>query len=249
MTGDRFSVLIVDDEPLARRTLRDFLDGVDWVGERREAADGEAAITAIDGWQPDLVFLDIVLPGSSGLDVLARTTHRPHVVFTTAFDSYAVTAFELGALDYLLKPFARGRFELVLDRARAALASEGRTAIDRARMLLGWDGRISRVFVRDGPRVVGLDLAAVESIDGGDDHAVFHSGGREYLVRARLRDVEAKLDAARFARIHRSHLVNLECIAAFAPYDAWRLEVILKSGRRIVASRAGSRLLKGLVLG
>jgi two-component system LytT family response regulator len=249
MTDDRWSVLVVDDEPLARRTLRDFLGGVDEIAEVREVGDGDAAVTAIDAWQPDLLFLDIVMPGRSGLEVLAGTTHRPHVVFTTAHDEYAIAAFELGALDYLLKPFGRDRLLQVVDRARTALAMNDHTAVDRARALLAPREHISRVFVRDGSRIVALDLDTVESIDGSDDHALFRAAGREYLVRIRLQDVATKLDSTRFARIHRSHIVNLDFVTACEPYDAWRLQAVLKSGRRIVASRAGTRVLKGLVLG
>jgi two-component system LytT family response regulator len=247
MTSDAICVLIADDEPLARRTLTDFLRDVPWIQEVREAADGTSAVKMIDGWQPDLVFLDVVMPGLNGVEVLRRIAHQPHVVFTTAHD-YALTAFELGALDYLLKPFGRERLLQVLERAKPRLSDPSGAAI-RANEMLGAGGPLSRIFVRDGARIINMELDRVESIDGGDDHAVFHVGGRDYLVKVRLQDLATVLDPTRFARIHRSHIVNLDHVIACEPFDAWRLQAVMRSGRRVTASRVGTRLLRSFVLG
>jgi two-component system LytT family response regulator len=250
MNDVRFTALIVDDEPPARRTLREFLGAVDWIKEIREAGDGAAAIATIDGWQPDLVFLDIVMPGATGLEVLSRVRHRPHVIFTTAFDQHALTAFELGALDYVLKPFGRDRLMAALERARATLATDPAIAIERARTALNDAvAPLARWFVRDGTRIVALDPAEIERIEADDDYAFFHHRGRRYGVRLRLQDLEAKLDPRQFVRIHRSHIVNVAFVAACEPFDAWRLQVVLSTGHRIVASRSGTRLLHALVLG
>ena len=131
------SALIADDEPLARRKLRDLMAGVDWLQCLGEAADGEAALHAIDTLRPDLLFLDVEMPGLSGLQVIERARHKPIVVFTTAFDRYAVPAFELHALDYLLKPFGRERFLQALERAREALGQAGETTAERLRDAMG----------------------------------------------------------------------------------------------------------------
>jgi two-component system LytT family response regulator len=248
MTDVRFSVLIVDDEPPARRTLREFLGDAPWIQDIREVGDGATAITTIDAWQPDLVFLDIVLPGATGLEVLDRVRHRPHVIFTTAFDQHALTAFELGAVDYVLKPFGRERLMAAIDRARATLATDPAAAIERARATLTSTTSLARLFVRDGARIVALDPAEVERIEADDDYAVFHHRGRRYTVRLRLQDLAAKLDPRQFVRVHRSHIVNVAFIVACEPFDAWRLQVVLTTGHRIVASRAGTRLLHALVL-
>lgn len=248
MTTDKICVVIADDEPLARRTLRDYLSNASWIHEVRECGDGLEAATLIDAWQPDLVFLDVVMPGLNGVEVLGRIEHTPHVVFTTAHDEYATTAFELGALDYILKPFGEERLLRVLNRARHALAvTDG--VVDRVRQMLASSVPLTRVFVRDGPRIIGLDVSAVECIDGDDDYSIMWIAGRGHRVRVRLQDVEERLDRARFLRIHRSHIVNLDFLMACEPYDAWRLEAVLRSGKRIVASRAGTRLLKALALG
>jgi two-component system, LytTR family, response regulator len=247
VSTERICVVIADDEPLARRTLRDYLAAVSWIGEIRECGDGLQAATLIDAWQPDLVFLDVVMPGLSGVEVLGRIKHTPHVVFTTAHDEYATTAFELGALDYVLKPFGEGRLLRVLNRARDALGTVD--VADRARQLLVPSVPLTRVFVRDGTRIIGLDVSAIESIDADDDYSILWAAGRGHRVRVRLQDVEGRLDSARFVRVHRSHIVNLDFLMACEPYDAWRLEAVLRSGKRIVASRAGTRLLKSLALG
>src|SRR5215831_13540342 len=140
-------VLVVDDEPLARRTLREYLRGLGWTGQIHEARDGKTAIALANRERPELIFLDIVMPGATGLEVLEQLEYEPVVIFTTAHDQYAVTAFELGALDYLLKPFGRERVERVVRRAQAALG--GAPLLARARESLTATRSRSTIFVRD----------------------------------------------------------------------------------------------------
>src|SRR5438445_118221 len=163
------SVLIADDEPLARRTLRQYLLDLGWEGSIHEAPDGETAIAAANGQRPGLVFLDIVMPGATGLEVLKRLEYEPKVIFTTAHDQYAVTAFELGALDYLLKPFGRERLERVVRRAQAASNGPSAPLLSRAKESLA-PVPLSRIFVRDGNRIVPIPLASLERAQGADDY-------------------------------------------------------------------------------
>ena len=156
------SILIADDEPLARRTLRQYLLDLGWAGPILEAADGEAAIAIGNGRRPDLLFLDVVMPGATGLEVLERLQYEPKVIFTTAHDQYAVSAFELGALDYLLKPFGRERLERVLHRAQAALDELATPVLSRAKESLEQARPLSRIFVRDGARILPISLASLE---------------------------------------------------------------------------------------
>jgi two-component system, LytTR family, response regulator len=156
------SILIADDEPLARRTLREQLVGLGWAGPIREAPDGKTAIAVANGLRPDLVFLDIVMPGASGLEVLEQIDYEPKVIFTTAHDQYAVTAFELGALDYLLKPFGPARLERVLGRAQAALDWSAAPLLHRTRESLEQIRPLSRIFVRDGSRILPIPVATLE---------------------------------------------------------------------------------------
>lgn len=242
------SVLIADDEPLARRTLRQHLLDLGWAGDIHETQDGRTAITVANEQRPELLFLDIVMPGATGLEVLDRLDYEPKVIFTTAFDQYAVTAFELGALDYLLKPFGRDRVERVLRRAQAALGGTTIPLLARAKESFQHARGLSRVFVRDGNRIIPIPLASLERAQGADDYVTIYSATKEYLISVRLSDLEAQLAAANFLRIHRSHLINLEYVTSVEPYDAARLQVVMKSGARIVASRTGSKRLRCLAL-
>ena len=242
------SVLIADDEPLARRTLRRHLRDLGWEGQIHEARDGKTAIAVANSQRPDLVFLDIVMPGATGLEVLEHLEYEPKVIFTTAHDQYAITAFELGALDYLLKPFGRDRLERVLRRAQSGLNGSTAPLLSRARESLERTRTLSRIFVRDGNRIVPIPLASLERVQGADDYATICTATKAYLVSIRLSDFEAQLKGANFLRIHRSHLVNLEYVTSIEPFDATRVEVVMKSGARIVASRTGSKRLRDLAL-
>lgn len=242
------SVLIADDEPLARRTLREHLCGLGWTGPMHEAGDGKTAISIANSKRPDVLFLDIVMPSATGLEVLEQLSYEPRVIFTTAYDQYAVTAFELGALDYLLKPFGRERLERVLRRVQAALEGPAPPLLSRARQSLGPTRALSRIFVRDGNRILPIPLTSIERIQGTDDYVTICTANKEYLVSIRLSALEAHLARDNFLRIHRSHLINLEHVGSIEPYDAARVEVVMKTGRRIVASRTGSKLLRELAL-
>ena len=237
-------VLIVEDEPLARATLREYLSrevDVEIVGE---AADGAAAVKAIRRLSPDLLFLDVHLPELSGLEVLEQVHPCPAVVFTTAFDRYAVAAFELGAVDYLLKPFGERRCRATLDRVRRRLAAGdgGPMPEDLAKGLL--ERPLSRLFATKGGRTVPVPVAEVRRIEGAGDYSELCCAGRRFLVSLRLKDLEARLDGERFVRIHRSHLVNLEHVVEIRPRDSHRLEVVLDTGDVAPASRLGSTRLR-----
>ncbi|HYK43073.1 MAG TPA: LytTR family DNA-binding domain-containing protein [Thermoanaerobaculia bacterium] len=237
-------VVIADDEPPARRALRSHLAAIDWIGEVHEAGDGRAAIRAVDALRPDVLFLDIVMPGATGLEVVERITHRPYVVFTTAYERYAVTAFEIGALDFLLKPFGRERVLAAAERARSAIELGMPPVVARAREAFAVPGPISRVFVRERGKVVAVPLDGVERLEACDDYVALHAGGRQHLIHARLQDLESRLDPSRFVRIHRSHVINLDFLVEIQPREGSRLTAVMKSGARILASRTGAPRLK-----
>ncbi|PYQ61735.1 MAG: DNA-binding response regulator [Acidobacteria bacterium] len=237
-------VVIVDDEPLARRTLRGHLSTVDWIAELHEAGDGLSAIRMIDTIHPDLVFLDIRMPGTSGIAVAEQIVHRPYIVFTTAYDRYAVTAFEIGALDYLLKPFGRDRVMAVLERARIGMEHGMPPVAARASHVLSGSKSLTRVFVKERGRMIAIPLDRVERFEACDDYVAIYVEGRRHLLHARLHDLFARIDQTHFLRVHRSHVINIDCIAALEPRDGARLTVVLASGARIPASRSGSAQLK-----
>lgn len=242
------SALIVDDEPLARKQLRDFVDAVPWLSCIGEAADGGAAVELINSLRPDLIFLDVQMPGLSGTEVIRRVRHRPAVIFTTAYDRYAVTAFELHALDYLLKPFGRARFDAAIERARGALVDP---IVPWAGDRVPADGpsrTVTRLFVRERGRIVPVQLRSVEWMEARDDYVALHTGGRRHLVHVSMNELEAMLDPERFVRIHRSYIVNLDCVSSLAPLESGRLQVELSPGVRLAASRSRSKRLRGLAL-
>jgi len=242
------TILLADDEPLARRTLRAQLRDLGCGATIHEAGDGRTAIAVANRERPDLVFLDIVMPGATGLQVLERLEYEPKVIFTTAHDEYAVTAFELGALDYLLKPFGRDRLERVLARVRSTPSAAPEPILDRAKLALQPAPQLSKIFVRDGNRILALAVANIERVQGADDYVTIVTPTKDYLVSVRLSDLETRLAARTFLRIHRSHLINLEYVTSIERCETTRFEVVMKSGARIAASRAGSKRLRELTL-
>jgi two-component system LytT family response regulator len=241
-------VLIADDEPLARRTLREHLSTAGWIREIHEAGDGLAAIRAVDALQPDLLFLDIRMPGASGIAVAEQISHRPYIIFTTAFDRYAVKAFEIGALDYLLKPFGRERVRGVLERARAAMEHGIPAIAARAWNAVAASKPLTHVFVKERGRMIALPLDRVERLEACDDYVAVCAEERRHLLHASLQDLHARLDPSRFIRVHRSHVVNLSFVSAIEPRDGSRLTIVLSSGARVPASRAGSAQMRVLKL-
>jgi two-component system, LytTR family, response regulator len=239
------TALIVEDEPLARRRLRELIRTVPWLECVGEAASGRMAISGIDERQPDLVFLDVRLPDLTGIDVLARTRHKPSVIFTTAYDQFALTAFELAAIDYLLKPFSRERFTRAVLRARPLLQRGTALDSERTREALS-AGPIPRLFVRDAGRVVPIRAASIESLQACDDAVIVHAQGRAYRLNLPLSELEQRLDSRIFVRVHRSHIVNLDHVTSWAPYDGSRFQITLRSGATIMASRQRSRLLRDI---
>lgn len=243
------TAFVVDDEPLARSRLRELIQEVAWLEQVGEAATARVAIAAIDELQPDLVFLDVRLPGLSGIDVIRRVKHASAIIFTTAYDQFAVTAFELGAFDYLLKPFGRERFGRALERARPLLETQvGADAATRAREVLT-TGQLPRLFAREGGRIVPVPARSIERLEACDDYVIVHAGGRSFRINVTLSDLETRLDRRAFVRVHRSHIVNLDQVAALTPYDGSRFQITLRGGTTIVASRQRSRLLRDLAAG
>ena len=252
MKTESISAVIVEDEPLATQTIKDFLQGEDWLKVVGEAADGERAVTLIDDLRPDLVFLDVRMPGLSGLQVLENIKHNPEVVFTTAYDDHAVTAFELEALDYILKPFGHERFRQMLARVKLRLTDPNGKAEpsvhERAQRALQTKPteHLLRLFVRDRRgRIIQVRPAEITRLVGADDYVELHVSKTSYLVKITLNEFEERLDPKHFRRIHRSAIVNLDHVVSCKPIDR-RLRLRLTDGSEVIASRSGSRHLREL---
>jgi two-component system, LytTR family, response regulator len=242
--------LVVDDEPIARAGLRHLLAAVPWVRCIGEAANGPAALEQIEALRPELVFLDVRMPGLSGPELLPRLQHRPQVIFTTAFAEHAVTAFELGALDYLLKPFGAERLQLALDRVRAALGEPAATPVpDFGRLAEAMaQGPITRLFVRAGRSVVPLAVARIAWFEAVGDYVAVHlaDGPGIHLLHLSLSRLASRLDGQRFLRLHRTHIVNLDQVATFRSDEAGRLNAHLHDGTMLAVSRTMAQSLRGL---
>jgi two-component system, LytTR family, response regulator len=240
-------VLVVDDEPLVRRGLRALLGEESGIELVAEARNGREALALIRAERPDLVFLDVQMPGLSGLGVLEALApeERPAVVFVTAFDRYAVHAFDLHAVDYLLKPFDEERFRTALGRARERLrpgTNPGtRAALDallaELRSAATPGDTPDRLAVREGGRIVLVPVGEIDWIEAADNYVRLHRAGGYHLLRESLARLEQTLDPKRFARIHRSAIVNLSRVRALEPLSGGEYEVILEGGRRLTLSR------------
>ena len=243
--GARVRALVVDDEPVARTGLARMLSSVDWLECVGDAASGPAAVEAIDRLEPDVVFLDVEMPGFSGTEVLRRAKHAAHVVFTTAYSQHAVAAFELGALDYVVKPFGEERLRAALDRVRAALGEPRTGAYDRFAQAMG-RGPMSRLFVRTGRNIVPVAVADIAWFEAEGDYVAAHVPPSHHLVHVALNRIEERLDPARFVRIHRTCIVNLDHVAAFRRGPEGRLCAEMKDGTRLDVSRARAKDLRSL---
>lgn len=237
--------VVVEDEPHARQSLREYAAGVEWLALVGEAGDGAAAVALIDRLEPDLVFLDVCLPELSGLEVVQRIRHLPEIVFTTAYDRFALAAFEVGALDYLLKPFGRQRFQTMLERVRRRLVPNPVPAAERIRAAFA--SPLRRLFARTRDEIVPIPVQTIVHVQASGDYVEVHSAAGRHLLHMSLGELASRLDPEVFCQVHRSHIVNLEAIERLVPFDERRLLIKLRGGKEILASRSASELLRRLV--
>jgi two-component system LytT family response regulator len=243
----KVTTLVVDDEPVARAGLKGMLAAFDWLEVIGEAADGQSAVRVIETLKPELVFLDVQMPGLLGTDVLRQVDHRPFVIFTTAYSQHAVTAFELGAVDYLLKPFGPARLAAAMERVRGAIGEPSSVdAIERLSGALG-GGPITRLFVRVGNATVVVPVDRVSRLEADGDYVAAHAGGSRHLIHLSLSSLVARLDPGRFTQVHRAHVVNLDHVRAFKRDARGNVEAELTDGTRVPVSRARAREFRSLV--
>lgn len=243
--------LIVDDERLARVKLRNFLERHEDVEVIGECDGGASAITAIERDHPDVVFLDIQMPGIDGLEVVRKLDRLPQIVFVTAHDRFAVEAFELEAIDYLLKPFDRQRLAQTLERLRRRSAEEAttrlQTLLERFDRAGTSDQPFERFVVRSNGRMVLIDPEDVNWIEAEGNYARLHTEGRSPLIRAALSSLETQLESRGFRRIHRGILVNFSRVTEIQRGVGDDFVVLLSTGERLSMSRRYRARLKGLL--
>lgn len=243
---NRLRVLIVDDERLARTRLRRLLAERNDVEVIGAAEDGDEAVSMIDQLRPDLLFLDIQMPGLSGFDVIAAIRGAPpFIIFTTAFDQYAVRAFEVHALDYLLKPFDGERLHPAVDRAIALIRGARSTSQERFLEELT-PKSIERFVVRHAGRIVFVAAEQIDWIEAADNYVYLHAGSESHLIRGALKTIESRLGPG-FVRIHRSAIVNASRIQSLKPLSHGDYDVELLDGSHLTATRTFAARLRETV--
>ena len=246
-------VLIVDDEPLARRRLKTLLKDEPEIEIVGECEDGASAVAATRQLLPAVMFLDVQMPGLDGFDVIdALGPDRcPAVVFVTAYDAYALKAFEVHAIDYLLKPFDRKRLRQALARARALTSSEK----DVGRRLIAVMAELragrpqERIVVKSRDRIYFVRVGDISWIEASGHYLTLHAGREEHLIRGTIKQFESRLDGERFVRVHRSTIVNVDYIKELLPTFHGEYEIVLRDGTRVSTSRGNSERLHTILRG
>jgi two-component system LytT family response regulator len=243
----RIGAVIVDDEELARHLLREYLASSREIDILAECANGFEAVKAISERKPDLVFLDVQMPKLDGFEVLELIDRDVAVIFVTAFDQYAMKAFDAHAVDYLLKPFSQERFDKALERARQRLGEKLPPAPELARAARPPQQHLERIVVKDGARVHIIPVDKLDYAEAQDDYVALHSQGKSFLKQQTISSLETALDPQLFVRIHRSIIVNLERVAKIEPYAKDSRVAVLTDGTQLQVSRAGYDRLKTLL--
>lgn len=244
----RLRALLVDDEDLARHAVRELLKSHPEISVVAECANGFEALKAAAEHQPDLIFLDVQMPKLTGFDVLELIDPQPAVIFVTAYDEFAMKAFEVHAVDYLLKPVGQERFEAALERAKSRIGEKLPVATDLAAAARPpQQPFLERLVVKDGTRVTLVQVAKLDYVEAQDDYIALASHGAKHLKQQTIASVEAGLDPARFVRIHRSYIVNFERVVRIEPYGKDSRLAILADGTRLPVSRTGYARLKALL--
>ena len=244
-------VAIVDDEVPARQVLREYLEAQPDVEVVAECANGFEAVKAVSEKQPHLLLLDVQMPKLDGFEVLELVGRETAVIFTTAYDEYALRAFDVHAIDYLLKPFSRERLQEALSRARERLshrpAAKPEPMGELAAAARGPGKWLSRIVIRDGADVHVVPIDKVDYVQAQDDYIAVRAGDRALLKEQPLGDLEKQLDPRRFVRIHRSFLLNLDRLVRLEPTGKDSREAVLRDGRRLPVSRSGYARLQELL--
>jgi len=251
---NRLRLLIVDDEPLIRSGIRTAASQVESVEVVGECGSGTEAIEAIRSKRPDLVLLDVQMPGCSGLDVVREigAQSMPPVVFITAYDDYAVQAFELNAVDYLLKPFDDERFRESIERARTRMGAQVEDGLAR-RLEAVLHGETpkwpSRLVIKNGEHYEFVATETIDWIESANNYVELHCGGKQYLMGETLSGLEARLNPARFARVHRCRIVNTSRIASVHPLLSGTYAIALRDGTRLTTGRRYKEIVQELIRG
>ncbi|MDG1708020.1 MAG: LytTR family DNA-binding domain-containing protein [Emcibacteraceae bacterium] len=227
----KFTTIIVEDEIMSRDALSSIIAEIPWLKIVGEAGSVKRAIDLINEHKPDVLFLDIKMPGGTGLDILNNTVSVPNIIFTTAYGEFAVDAFEQSAVDYLLKPYSQKRLYSAFEKLRSRL----------------FDKNEAQIFVKSGNKVLPFTLGQVEYFSADKDYVIAHSGEEEQLLTTTLSALEEQLDAEQYIRIHRSIIVNVHMIKSMQRHGDRQYKIIMKNNSEIMSSKAGTAKLKQFI--
>lgn len=237
-------VIIIDDEPLARLVIQEYLMDHAEFEVVAECNDGFEGIKAIAQFQPDLIFLDIQMPKINGFEMLEILTDTPAVIFTTAFDEFALKAFEANALDYLLKPFSPERFKVALAKWNNSKLTAAKVYENITEQFTAQSDEHKRIVIKDGVEIIIIPTQEIELLEAYDDYVKIHHNGRVHLKKKTMNYFERALDSKQFVRIHRSFMININELTKIESFEKNSYVAILKSGKRIPISRTAYTPLK-----
>ena len=239
--------IIIDDEELACGIIQEYLLDFPEITVVAECQDAHEAIAAINKYHPDLLFLDIQMPEINGFELLEMLEKLPKIIFSTAYDQYAIKAFEVNAVDYLLKPYDAKRFELAVKRAKQNILSESNSnetinkLLDSIKKPLDY---LDRLLIKQSGRIVIISTSEIYLIKAMDDYAEIHTKKESYLIQQSLNHLESRLDPDKFLRVHRSYITNINAIKDIVSWSSGRYKLFLKNGNEISVSRSGYQKLK-----
>ncbi len=246
MKKQKVKVVIVDDEELSRSLVKEYLSSHSNMEIVAECANGFEAVKVISELRPDLMFLDIQMPKLSGFEVIELLDNPPSIIFVTAFDQYALKAFEVHAADYLLKPFSKQRFDEAIERVLPNLNRPNKTK-EIAVAAKTPDQMLERILIKEGNKVLVIPVEKIDFIEAQDDYASFNVEGKSHLKMQRLAELEISLDPRLFVRIHRSYILNIERLSKIELFAKDSRTAILKDGTQLPVSRTGYDKLKELL--
>ncbi len=233
--------IIIDDEPLARMMVKEYLQSYPDIEILQECNDGFEGIKAIQLYQPDLIFLDIQMPKINGFEMLELIDQPPQVIFTTAFEEYAIKAFETHAADYLLKPFSKERFDKAIQKLKTNTANNTQAIIETASQS---PVQSNRIVVKDGGKIKIIPVTQIQYVEGADDYVKIHTADGVFLKKKTMQYFENSLQQQQFIRVHRSYIINTQLITRIDPHEKDSHLVLLSTGARLPVSKAGYAKLK-----
>ena len=233
--------IIIDDEPLARMMLKEYLQAYPDIEILQECGDGFEGIKAIQQYQPDLIFLDIQMPKINGFEMLELIDNPPQVIFTTAFEEYAIKAFETHAADYLLKPFSKERFDKAIQKLKTNTVNNTQAIVETASQS---PVQSNRIVVKDGGKIKIIPVPQIQYVEAADDYVKIHTGDGVFLKKKTMQYFEDSLQQQQFIRVHRSYIINTQLITRIDSHEKDSHLVLLSTGARLPVSKAGYAKLK-----